>query len=461
MTPEVEDQKTPPNGARHLSQSHLQEILRLAIPAMLAIASDPLFSIADTAMIGRLGVEPLAARAIGTALIGGIYWLFTFLIFGTTTLVGYQHGAHDTEACGQTYLHALLVAIVGGVLVAAAGIYFAPHLYRGMGASETVLREGVLYFRIRVAGAPFIFLFYASVGFFRGVQNTRIPMLIAFLMSGTNLVLDYALIYGHLGLPALGLRGAAIASWTAQFVGAAGGLIIFFFSGATVSYRPGKWRVQWPLLRPLFHIGRDLAARTGALRFSLVFATGTVARMGPNALAAHEIAFQLFMLGSDVVDGLAVAGQALAAKYVGAHQRDAAYRMGKTLIVCGGAAGCLFAAAFLGAQESIIRFFTPSLEVMVALGGGIFVLLALFQPANGIVFVLDGFLIGAHDTRFLMKAMLFGTLIIFVPLSWLSLQLGWGLAGIWSGISVLMVWRLITNVYRFVSRRWAVAAKRQ
>jgi putative MATE family efflux protein len=278
-------------------------------------------------------------------------------------------------------------------------------------------------------------------------------MVIAFLMSGTNLGLDYALIYGNLGLPPLALRGAAIASWTAQFVAAAGCLIIFFFSRATVSYRPREWRIQWTLLRPLFHIGRDLAARTGALRFSLVFATGTVARMGSTTLAAHEIAFQLFILCSDVIDGLAVAGQALAAKYLGAHQTDAAYRMGKTLMVCGGAAGCLFAVAFLSAQEPIIRFFTTSREVMIALGGGIFVLLALFQPANGIVFVLDGFLIGAHDTRFLMKAMLIGTLIIFVPLSWLSLQLGWGLTGIWTGISVLMTWRLITNSYRFMYKK--------
>jgi MATE family multidrug resistance protein len=461
LTPAVQDQKAPPTGARHLSPGYLQEILRLAIPAMLAIASDPLFSIADTAMIGRLGVEPLAARAIGAALIGGIYWLFTFLIFGTTTIVGYQHGAHDTEACGQTYLHALLVATLGGVIVAAAGIYFAPNLYRGMGAADKVLREGVPYFRIRVAGAPFIFLFYASVGFFRGVQNTRIPMLIAFLMSGTNLALDYALIYGNLGLPRMGLRGAAIASWTAQLVGAAGCLLVFFFSRVTVSYRPREWRIQWTLLRPLFHIGRDLAARTGALRFSLVFATGTVARMGSNTLAAHEIAFQLFILCSDVIDGLAVAGQALAAKYLGAHQTDAAYRMGKTLMVCGGAAGCLFAAAFLGAREPIIRFFTTSPEVIIALGGGIFVLLALFQPANGVVFVLDGFLIGAHDTRFLMKAMLIGTLIIFVPMSWLSLQLGWGLTGIWTGISVLMTWRLITTSYRFMYKKWRAATIRR
>ena len=458
MTRDAQDQKTPPNGAGHLSPGHLKEILRLAIPAMLASASDPLVSIADTAMIGRLGVEPLAARAIGAALIGGTYWVFTFLIFGTTTLIGHRHGAQDPQACGETYLHALLIAALGGVVVATLGILFAPNLYRVMGAGEEVLRNGVSYFRIRVAGAPFIFLFYASVGFFRGIQNTRVPMLAAFLMSGTNLVFDYALIYGNLGLPQLGLRGAAIASWIAQIVGASVGFGVFLFSRGTASYRPRQWRLQPTLLRPLFRIGGDLAARTGGLRFSLVFATGSVARMGPNTLAAHEIAFQLFMLGSDVIDGLAVAGQALAAKYLGANQKDSAYRMGKTLIACGALAGCLFAAAFLSAQESIIRFFTNSLAVMAALGGGVFVVLALLQPMNGMVFVLDGLLIGAHDTRFLMKAMLIGTLGIFVPLSWLSLQLGWGLSGIWAGVSALMAWRFVTNYYRFVSRKWLVTA---
>jgi len=425
---------------------------------MLAIANEPLLSIADTAMIGRLGVEPLAARAIGAALIGGIYWVFTFLVFGTTTLVGYQHGSHDARACGETYIHALLIAALGGFVVTALGIWFAPNLYRVMGADEILLREGVPYFRIRVAGAPFTFLFYASVGFFRGIQNTKIPMLVAFLMSGMNLVLDYALIYGNLGLPQLGLRGAAVAAWIGQFAGAASCIIVFFLSRATVSYRPSGWRLQLASVRPLFRIGRDLAVRTGGLRFSLVFATGTVARMGPNSLAAHEIAFQLFMLGSDVIDGLAVAGQALAAKYLGSNQKDSAYRMGRTLIICGAVAGCLFAAAFLGAQKSIVRFFTNSSAVIVTLGGGIFVVLALLQPMNGIVFVLDGLLIGAHDTRFLMRAMLIGTLGIFVPLSWLSLQLGWGLSGIWTGVSALMAWRLGTNAYRFASRKWVVTA---
>jgi putative MATE family efflux protein len=441
---------------------HLRDILALAIPATLAIASEPLLNIADTAMIGRLGVEPLAARAIGSALIGGVYWAFTFLIFGTTTLVGFHHGANDKTACGETWLHALFLALVGGLGVAIVGIALAPFLYQLMGAEESVSRLGVPYFRLRIAGAPFTFVFFATVGFFRGIQNTRTPMIVAFLVNGFNLALDYGLIYGNLGLPALGLQGAATAAWISHGIGAAtcAGLL---FSSRTGPYRPRHWRINTGRLQPLFRIGRDLAIRTGALRSSLVFATGSAARLGTTSLSAHEIAFQLLMLSSDVTDGLAVAGQALVAKHIGAGRIDRAYRMGKILILCGGVAGVCFAATFFLAQAPIIRFFTSSSDVMLVLGGALMLLVALFQPFNGIVFVLDGFLIGAHDTRFLMRAMLIGALCLFVPISWLSLHWNWGLMGIWTGVSVLMAWRLATNLYRFTSMKWHAdtSAKRQ
>jgi putative MATE family efflux protein len=440
--------------AAHSSRSHAKDILGLAVPAMLALASQPLLSIGDTAMIGRLGVEPLAARAVGAAIIGGIYWIFAFLSFGTTTLVGYHHGAHDLRACGETYFHALFLALLGGIGVACAGLLFATPLYSLMGAGAPVINEGVSYFRIYIASAPFTFIFFASVGFFRGILDTRTPMIIAFLITGTHLLLDYGLIYGHFGLPRLGLNGAAIAAWVGQLVGAAACLGIFFFSRSTAAYRNPKWRISLTRIRPLFRIGSDLAIRTGALRGSLVFATSCAARMGASVLSAHEIAFQLMLLCSDVIDGLAVAGQALVAKYLGAAQKETAIAMGKTLILCGAVAGLIFGIAFLGAQDAIASFFTNSTDVKLLLGAGVILLVALFQPLNGIVFVLDGLLIGARDTRFLMWAMLIGALGIFVPISWMSLNWGWGLMGIWAGVAALMSWRLLTLLYRFFSRKW-------
>lgn len=447
----------PDHSEAKASLSQLREIIGLAIPAMLAIASEPILSLADTAMIGRLGIEPLAARAIGSALIGGIYWVFSFLIFGTTTLVGFHHGANEPEACGEICLHALFLAIFGGITVASLGILLAPHLYAWMGAEQKVLVDGIAYFRIRIAGTPFTFIFYATVGFLRGIQNTRTPMIIAFVTNGLNLVLDFVLIYGMLGAPAMGLRGAAIAALISQVIGGGACLALIFFSFYTSQYRLARWRLNPRRIFPLFLIGRDLAVRTGALRFSLVFATGTVARMGTGLLSSHEIAFQLWLLCSDITDGLAVAGQALVAKYLGGNRPEKAYQTGKTLILCGCAAGLIFALGFLWTKDPLIALFTKSPEVIWNLSGGIFLLLALTQPLNGIVYVLDGILIGAHDTRYLMWAMLIGALGLFVPIAWISLHWEFGLIGVWTGLSLLMAWRLATNLLRFFSQRWAGA----
>ena len=205
---------------------------------------------------------------------------------------------------------------------------------------------------------------------------------------------------------------------------------------------------------PYFGSAAIWPIRTGALRGSLVFATSCAARMGASILSAHEIAFQLFLLCSDIIDGLAVAGQALMAKYLGSGQKETAYAMGKTLLLCGGVAGLLFTILFLTTQDAIVGFFTNSPEVKLLLGAGVILLVALLQPLNGIVFVLDGLLIGARDTRFLMWAMLIGALGIFVPICWMALNWGWGLTGIWAGVGALMSWRLLTLLYRFFSRSW-------
>jgi putative MATE family efflux protein len=436
------------------ARSDLKDIWRLAIPAMLAIASEPVFVLADTAMIGRLGVDPLAARSIASSLIGGIYWIFAFLIFGTTTLVGFHRGRNEPDACGELFVHALFIALGGGAAVALLGYFFADHLYLWMGAGPGVLEAGAAYFRVVILGTPFTFLYFAAIGFLRGVEDTRTPMLIAFAASGLNIVLDFILIYGGLGLPALGLGGAATARLVSQMLAGSLCVGVVFFSSHTATYRLDRWRLDARRLVSLSRIGGDLALRTGALRFSLVFATGTVARMGAVALSSHEIALQLFMLSSDTTDGIAVAGQTLAAGHLGAGRAERAYRMGRVLIICGGAAGFVFGAAYFLFHEPIVAFFTRSAEVEATLAGTIFILLAAFQPINGAVFASDGFLLGANDTRYLMRAMLVGALGIFVPIAWLSLHKGWGLRGIWIGLSLLMAWRLATNLFRFRSRGW-------
>ena len=422
---------------------------------MLAQASQPILNVGETAMIGRLGAEALAARAIGAAIIASVYWVFAFLTFGTTTLIGNHFGAGDKKACGQTYLHALFLALAGGLAVAIAGMAFAEPLYRLLGAEPAVIALGANYFRLYIASAPLTLMVYSSIGFLRGIQNTRTPLLIAFVITTLQLTLDFAMIYGNLGFPALGLVGAAVAACIAQLSGAAIYLTLFLTSRQTTDYRTVGWRITIAGLKPLFRIGQDLAIRTGALRLSLVIATSTAARMGAATLSAYEIVFQLFMLCSDVIDGLAIAGQVLAAKYLGERQTNTAYRMGVTLTMAGLATGLIFALGFLTAWDAIVHFFTGSAAVISLLTFRITLLVCLFQPLNGIVFVLDGLLIGARDTRYLMWAMLAGALGVFVPIAWAAAHFGWGLTGIISGVSALMGWRWATNLHRFLSRKWA------
>lgn len=422
---------------------------------MLAQASHPLLNIGDTAMIGRVGAEALAARAIGAALMGSVYWIFSFLTFGTTSLVGHHYGARDAKACGETFLHALFLALTGGLVVSAAGAWLAAPLYHLMGAQPAVAEPGIAYFRIVISSAPLTLLIYACTGFLRGIQNTKLPMVIAFVIAIVHLSLDYVLIYGNFGLPALGLLGAAAAAWLAQLVGAMTCLGVFLFSKRYAEYRAIDWRLTRVSLRPLFSIGRELAIRTGALRLSLVFVTAIAARMGAATLAAYEIVFQLFMLCSDVVDGLAIAGQALAAKYLGANEEERAYRMGMTLIVAGFVTGLIFAAGFAAAWDFIVRFFTNNTEVLSLLTGGLILLVCGIQPFNGIVFVLDGLLIGARDTRYLMWAMLAGAFGCLLPIAGSALLFDWGLNGLLIGIGALMSWRCLTNVSRFLGGKWS------
>src|SRR5581483_9820721 len=299
-----------------------------------------------------------------------------FLIFGTTTLVGFHRGRNEPEACGELLVHALFIALAGGVAVALLGYFFAERLYIWMGAGPGVLEPGTAYFRVVILGTPFTFLYFAAIGFLRGVEDTRTPMLIAFAANGLNIVLDYFLIYGGLGLPALGLDGAATARLVSQMLAGSLCAAVVFFSSYTAAYRLDRWRLDARRFLSLSRIGSDLALRTGAV-----------------ALSSHEIALQLFLLSSDTTDGIAVAGQTLAAGHLGAGRAERAYRMGRVLILCGAVLGVLFGAAYFLLQESIVGFFTRSGEVEATLAGLIFVLLAVFQPINGAVFASDGFLL--------------------------------------------------------------------
>jgi putative MATE family efflux protein len=433
-----------------LRSEHDREILRLALPALGALAAEPLYLLTDTAMVGHLGTEELAALAIAATLLGGAFTLFNFLTYGTTAQVARFHGAGEELEGGRLAAQALWLSAGIGVCLTAFLASLAVPLVGLMGGEGRTGELAVLYLRIGTLGLPFALIALAGQGWLRGVSNLRTPLVIVVTANAANVALNVLFIYGF----GWGLAGSAWATVIAQAgMGAA-------FVRALLAARADSRRPSLVQMRPLTRIGGQIFVRTAALYASFLVASAVVARMGDDSLGAHQIAFQLFVFLALVLDAIAIAGQVIVGRSLGAGDADAAYDSALRMIGWSVAAGAVFALILLALIDVLPRVFTSD-PAVIDRAQEIWPLFALMQPANGAVFALDGILIGAGDTRFLMWAMLAASLLVFVPIALLSLALDWGIVGVWVGLVALIATRLGTLWWRFAGRRWAVTGARR
>ena len=422
-----------------------REILRLALPALGALAAEPLYLLADTAMVGHLGTEQLAALAIAATLLTGAFTLFNFLTYGTTAQVARLSGAAAHDDAGRLAAQALWLASGIGVVLTATLAALAVPLVDLMGADGHTAELAVLYLRIGSLGLPFALIALAGQGFLRGVSDLRTPLVIVVVANVANVLLNLLFIYGF----DWGLAGSAWATVVAQ-LGMGAAFVVALLRAPASSRRPSLAR-----MRPLARIGSEIFVRTTALYASFLVAGAVLARVGNHSLAAHQVAFQLFVFLALVLDAVAIAGQVIVGRSLGAGDAEEAYSAAKRMIALSIAAGAVFALVMLALTEVLPRAFTTDGDVIGELRK-IWPLFALMQPANGAVFALDGILIGAGDTRFLMWGMLASSLGVFVPVALASLALDLGIVGVWCGLLGLIAARLVTCGWRFRGRRWAI-----
>ncbi|MEA2364853.1 MAG: hypothetical protein QOI32_365 [Thermoleophilaceae bacterium] len=428
-----------------LRSSYDREIVGLALPALGALAAEPLYLLVDTAMVGHLGTEELAALAIAATLLAGTFTLFNFLTYGTTAQVARYHGAGDEVAAGRLAAQALWLSAGIGVVLTALLAGLAVPLVQLMGGEGRVGDLAVDYLRIGSFGLPFALIALAGQGFLRGVGDLRSPLVIVVVANAANVVLNVVFIYGL----DWGLSGSAAATVVAQ-AGMGAAFVRSLLSAPADSRRPSLAR-----MRPMARIGREIFIRTAALYASFIVASAVLARVGADSLAAHQIAFQLFVFLALILDAIAIAGQVIVGRSLGAGDADGAYAAARRMIEWAVVAGVLFGLVMLVLIDVLPRAFTGD-EDVVARAKEVWPLFALMQPANGAVFALDGILIGAGDTRFLMYGMLAAAVGVFVPVALLSLALDLGIVGVWAGLVGLIAVRLATCAWRFSSRRWAV-----
>ena len=408
-----------------------REILRLALPALGALLVEPLVSVVDTAFVGRLGAEPLAALGVTTALFTLFFVVFNFLAYATTPRVAYALGRGDLEGAMARSSEALWLALFLGVAATLLLELLAPWLVRAMGAGEGVYPMALSYLRLRALSGTAVLVMTAAQGVYRGLQDTRTPFLVALAANALNAVLDPLFIFG-LGM---GLGGAALASVLAQSAGA-----VWFFLAlrAMGAFRPFPGvRALLPYLR----VGGEMFVRTVSLVGAITAAAAVAARIGVVAVAAHQVVWQVWLLLAMGLDALAIAAQALVARLRG-EDRAAARRAADRLLLWGLVSGAALSLLLLAAADALPRVFTPDPEVLRAVGG-VWPLVVLATPLNALVFVWDGIFMAAERFRFLAAAMVLAA-AVGVVFFLAALALGWGLVGVWWGMVAINVVRALT-----------------
>lgn len=428
-----------------LRSPHDREIRRLAIPALGALAAEPLYLLVDTAIVGHLGTPQLAALAIAATILTTLVSLCIFLTYGTTAQVARLSGAGRDADAGSLAAQSLWLACALGLALALACAALAGPLVALVGGRGETAALAERYLRISALGLVPALVALAGQGFLRGVADLRTPLLIVVAGQLANVVLELWFVYGL----EWGLDGSAAGTVVAQ-VGMGGAFAFVLLRRPARARRPRR-----ALIAPLLRISGELLVRSAALLVAFATASAVLARIGESSLAAHQIAFGLFALGALVLDAIAIAAQVLVGRALGAGDGRDARAAALRTIGWSLAAGVVLGAALLALAGPLPRVFTDDLEVLDR-AAAIWPLLALMQPVAAVVFALDGILIGAGDTRWLAGAMLVAGVGVYVPIALLALHLGWGIRGVWAGLLAFLAARLLTTGSRFLRGRWAV-----
>jgi putative MATE family efflux protein len=426
---------------------HDRAIVALAVPAFGALVAEPLYLLADTAIVGNLGVRPLGGLAVAGIVLTAVFGIFNFLAYSTTGAVARQLGAGNDRAAAEQGIDGIWLAAGLGILLTIVGIALAPWIVDVMGASAEVRPFALTYLRISLLGAPFVLVALAGAGYLRGMQDTATTLAIAIAANTLNLVLELLLVYGN----DWGIAGSAWGTVVAQ-VAAAGAFLVIVRRSARRA--DAKLRPRAEGVKATAVVGSHLIVRTGSLLFALLLTTAVAARISDVAVAAHQIAFQIWTFLALALDAIAIAGQALVGKLLGADDEHGARGASRRMLELGLIAGIVLGVLTALLRPLLVPIFTESAAVQ-DLAEQVLWIVAALQPVAAAVFVLDGILIGAGDSRYLALAMGAATLLYLPAVAGVA-AVGAGLLMLWAAFSLWVVARLVGVGARYATDRWVV-----
>lgn len=430
-----------------------RDILRLAVPALGALVAEPLFLIVDSALVGHLGIVPLAGLGIAAAVLQTIVGLMVFLAYSTTPAVARRFGAGDPTSAVSVGIDGLWLALGLGAGLAVVGSFATPALVGLFGAAPEVAEQAEIYLGLSMWGLPAMLIVFAATGLLRGMQDTVTPLWIAGLGFAANALLNWLFIYG-LGW---GIAGSAAGTVVAQWGMVAAYVVVI---GRLARRHDASVMPQREGVRGSARMGGWLFLRTVSLRIALLASVAVAAALGTEELAAWQVAFTIFSTAAFALDALAIAAQALIGKGLGAgDERFVGRVLGRT--VAWGVWFGVLVGLLIGAGSGVIGLIFTGDPALAALAQPALIVLAVAQPVCGVVFVLDGVLMGAGDARYLAIVGALN-LVPYIPalvVLWVLRPTGaWGLA--WLAVAffgVYMLARLGTLGWRVRGRAWMTA----
>ncbi|MGV3071660.1 MATE family efflux transporter [Corynebacterium phoceense] len=417
-----------------------RRIFGLALPALGVLAAMPLYLLLDTAVVGRLGATALAALGAAATVQSVVTTQLTFLSYGTTARSARFYGRGDRQAAVAEGVQATWVALGVGAILMVLMWVFAGGIARFMTGSEEVARLAAEWLRVAALAIPLTLVEMAGNGWMRGVQDTRKPLLftLAGLIPGAIAVPIFVYFWGILGSAAATVLGM--------------GIIAACFLRELHREHEGDWRPDRGVIGKQLVLGRDLIVRSLAFQVAMLSATAVVGRFGTAPLAAHQIMTQLWNFLTLVLDSLAIAAQTLIGAALGAGH--SAKRVGQRILGYSAGFAVALAVVFAVGASLIPRIFTQDSAVLDAVARPWWVMVAMVI-AGGVLFALDGVLLGAGDAAFLRTLTFASVILGYLPGVFLAYALDWGLTGVWAGLAAFIALRTVGVVYRFKSMKWA------
>ncbi len=438
----------------HSRRGGLGEIAALAYPVVLTQLSATTMGVVDSAMVGRLGSTELAAVGFSGVWVWTIFSFFHGSGSALQTFVSQADGAGHPERCGAWIWQALCGVLPGAAL---CGLVLAPTLaalVAWAGPSAELQANATQYLLARLPGDVIFAAVMTLQSFFRGIGDTLTPLFVTLLANLVNVVLDYGLIFGELGLPAWGVAGAGTATAVADAVAALALLLALARGRVRARYRTRPVAPSWPQIRRFLRTGIPIGGQWFVGMTSFAFFTTFVARMGDASMAASQAFVMILSMSFMQAIGISVAASTLVGRYVGAEDPAAADRSFRSSLALGLLLGLGVAVLFVTIPGALLRIFTDDPRV-VALGRPLLLLGALFQLCDAVAIISQGALRGAGDTRFpFLVETAFGW-GIFIPLAYaLGVGLGFGLTGAWVGGTLSVSAQAAVLAWRFQSGAW-------